>query len=41
MNVVDSAGWLEYFAKRANHAIMWTQDVDLARFSDVRYIRKQ
>jgi predicted nucleic acid-binding protein len=26
---------------RANRAIVWTQDVDLARFPDVRYIRKQ
>jgi predicted nucleic acid-binding protein len=28
-------------AARANHAIVWTQDVDLARFPDVRYIQKQ
>lgn len=46
MNVVDSSGWLEYFADgpnataRVHGAMLWTQDDDFAGMPGVRYIPK-
>jgi hypothetical protein len=48
VNVVDSSGWLEYFANGPNAgffsrtrnpaaAEFWTQDADFARVEGVRY----
>ncbi|MFQ5641568.1 MAG: hypothetical protein ACE5IR_26640 [bacterium] len=40
MNLVDSSGWLEYFADDDN-ATLWTQDVDFEEFSEVKFISKK
>ena len=49
MNVVDSSGWLEYFADadsvilataRLRGATVWTQDADFKGIEDVRYVAK-
>lgn len=39
MNVVDSSGWLEYFAGD-DGAEVWTQDADFEGLAGVRYRRK-
>ena len=48
MNVVDSSGWLEYFADsiilataRAHHGIVWTEDAYFKNITGVRYTQKQ
>ncbi|MBV7333161.1 hypothetical protein KFU94_33995 [Chloroflexi bacterium TSY] len=48
MNVVDSSGWLEYFADsiiwataQANHAVLWTQDSDFRDIEGINYVEKQ
>lgn len=41
MNVVDSSGWLEYFADGQNSdffvAVIWTQESDFQNIEDVRW----
>jgi hypothetical protein len=45
VNVVDSSGWLEYFADgpnadRIHEATLWTQDVDFRDVEGVRYLAR-
>ena len=51
MNVVDSSGWLSYFADDNNsasfanpieklEAVLWTQDIDFKDLNNVRYYPK-
>ncbi len=47
MNLVDSCGWLEYFADgvilataQMYNAIIWTQDADFRDIEGVKYVEK-
>jgi len=37
MNIVDSSGWLAFFAE----ATIWTQDADFEKIPGVRYFPKR
>lgn len=50
MTIIDSCGWLEYFAMadsiiyataKKYNATLWTQDADFKDFENVKYIEKK